>query len=85
MVTDCRDILQAFHQVQLSHCYKEANQAADLLAKMGSSQWEDFVYYVTPPLTLLDVLVFDCASSSAPNVTVNPETAVFFDARCLAG
>ncbi|XP_075650971.1 uncharacterized protein LOC142621564 [Castanea sativa] len=85
LVTDCRDILQAFHQVQLSHCYREANQVADLLAKMGSSHQEEFVYYVSPPLTLLDVLAFDCASSSAPNVTVNPKTAVSFDARCLAG
>ena len=51
LVTECRDILQAFHQVQLNHYYREANQAADLLAKMGSSQQEDFVYYVTPPFT----------------------------------
>ena len=55
LVTECRDILQAFHQVQLNHYYREANQAADLLAKMGSSQQEDFVYYVTPPFILLDV------------------------------
>lgn len=51
---------------------------------MGSSQREDFVYYVTPPLTLLDVLAFDCASGSAPNVSVS-ETVVSFDTRCLAG
>lgn len=84
LVTECRDILQSFWQVQLSPCYREANQAADLLAKMGSSQREDFVYYVTPPLTLLDVLAFDCASGSAPNVSVS-ETVVSFDTRCLAG
>ena len=85
LVAECRDILQAFHQVQLSHCYREANHAADLVAKIGSSQREDFVYYVTPPFSLLDVLTFDCASDSAPKVSVNPETTVSFDTRSLAG
>ena len=33
---ECRDVLQSFHQVQLTHCYREANQAADSFAKMGS-------------------------------------------------
>ena len=45
---------------------------------MGSSQREDFVYHVTPPLTLLDVLAFDCASRSATNVSVIAETVVIF-------
>ena len=52
---------------------------------MGSSQREDFVYHVTPPLTLLDVLFFDSASGSAPNVTIISETFVSFDTRFLAG
>ena len=29
LVAKCSDILQAFHWVQLTHCFKEANQAAD--------------------------------------------------------
>ena len=52
---------------------------------MGSSQREDFVYYVTPPLTLLDVLFFDSASGSTPNVTIISETFVSFDTHFLAG
>ena len=31
LVVECRDILQVFQQVQLSHCYREANHAVDLL------------------------------------------------------
>nr|POE82088.1 putative ribonuclease h protein [Quercus suber] len=85
LVAECRDILQAFQQVQLSHCFREANHAADLLAKIGSSQWEDFVYYVTPPFSLLDVLAFECASDNAPNVSINTEAIVSFDTRFLAG
>nr|XP_023882721.1 uncharacterized protein LOC111995064 [Quercus suber] len=84
LVAECRDIFQAFQQVQLCHCYREANHAVDLLAKIGSSQCEDFVYYVTPPFSLLDVLVFDCASDNTLNVSVNCKTAVSFDTRSLA-
>ena len=34
LVNDYRDIRQAFQQVHLLHCYKEANKAADSLAKI---------------------------------------------------
>lgn len=67
LVDECRDILQAFHQARLHHCYRES-KAADSLAKIGSLQQEAFVYYVSPPLSILDVLAFDSAVGSAPNV-----------------
>lgn len=35
LVNDCRDTLQAFQQVHLLHCFREANRAADSLAKIG--------------------------------------------------
>ena len=85
LVAECRDILQVFRQVQLSHYYREANHATDILAKIGSSQREDFVYYVTPSFSLLDVLAFDCVSDNAPNIFVNSEVAVSFDTHSLAG
>ena len=55
IVDDCRTILQAF-QVQLQHCYRETNKAADFLAKLGHSLSEPFVYYVTPPFGIMEVL-----------------------------
>ena len=85
LVAECRDILQVFRQVQLSHYYREANHATDILAKIGSSQRKDFVYYVTPPFSLLDVLASDCVSDNAPNISVNSEVAVSFDTHSLAG
>lgn len=35
LVNDCRVTLQVFHQVQLLHCYKESNRAADYLVRVG--------------------------------------------------
>ncbi|KAL0015728.1 hypothetical protein SO802_002797 [Lithocarpus litseifolius] len=49
LVNDCRATLQAFTQVQLTHCYREANGAANSLAKIGCAQLECFVSFVTPP------------------------------------
>nr|POE89082.1 putative ribonuclease h protein [Quercus suber] len=44
LVNDCRDTLQVFHKVQLLHCYREANRAADSLAKIGCAQMELFFF-----------------------------------------
>ncbi|KAL0000725.1 hypothetical protein SO802_014506 [Lithocarpus litseifolius] len=76
LVVECRNTLQAFHQVWLNHCFKEANQAVDSLARMGSSRQEAFVYYITPPMFMLDILSFDNTNSSASNVNAMTETFV---------
>ncbi|KAK9995840.1 hypothetical protein SO802_020526 [Lithocarpus litseifolius] len=81
LVAECRDTLQAFHQVQLNHCFREANQAADSLARMGCSRQEAFVFYFMPPLFMLDVLSSDNANSSPSNVSAASETIVMAEAR----
>ena len=50
----------------LLHCYRVANKAANSLAKMGRLQEERFVYFVTPPPSILDVFAFDSSISSLP-------------------
>ena len=72
LVIDCKDTLQVFNQVQLIHYYREANRAADSLAKIGCAQTKCFVSFVTPPLSVMEVLNFDnahVAASSSPFVT----------------
>ena len=72
VVNDCKDTFQVFNQVQLSHCYREANRAANSLAKIGGAQVQCFVSFVTPPLSVMEALSFDNAhvtSSSSPFVT----------------
>ena len=68
-----------------NHYYREANQTANSLAKMGSLQQEAFVYYITPPLFMLDILFFDSASSSTSNVTTVTETSVTVETRSFLG
>lgn len=83
LVAECRGILQAFHQVRIGHCFRMANLAADSLARMGSLQQEAFVYYIAPPMFMLDVLFFDSASSSTPSVTAETETLVMLELSTL--
>ncbi|KAF3964547.1 hypothetical protein CMV_011178 [Castanea mollissima] len=53
IVDDCRNILQAFQEYHLQHCYRETNKAADLLAKLGHCPSGPFAYYVTPPFDMM--------------------------------
>lgn len=57
--------LQVFHQVQLLHCYRETNRAADSLAKTRCAQVECFASFVTPSLSITEALIFDNAHVAA--------------------
>ena len=73
-VDDCRNILQAFQEVHLQHCYRETNKVADFLAKLGHGQSDPFVYYVTPPFSIMEAL-----SDDANAVLYNRTTRVVTD------
>nr|POF22818.1 putative ribonuclease h protein [Quercus suber] len=37
LIDDCRNLMKSIHQVQLKHCFREANRCADAIAKFGNS------------------------------------------------
>ena len=49
LLNDCRSLLRSFHQVSVSHTFREANRCADALARRGCSLQEDFVIFDFPP------------------------------------
>ena len=49
LVDDCRDLLLRLPRFKLSHCFREANFCADVLAKMGSVSVELDAIFVSPP------------------------------------
>ncbi|KAL0000009.1 hypothetical protein SO802_019611 [Lithocarpus litseifolius] len=55
ILDDCRQLISNFSQVRIRHCYREANQCADKLARMGSSHNLDFAIFDNPPLDVLAV------------------------------
>ena len=52
LVGDCRDLLLQLPQVQILHCFREANCCADALARMGSASTDMEISFVTPLPTL---------------------------------
>ncbi|KAK9996367.1 hypothetical protein SO802_021053 [Lithocarpus litseifolius] len=63
IMDDCKNILQAFQEVHLQHCYRETNKVADFLAKLGHRQSDPFVYYVTPPFGIMEALSDDASNA----------------------
>ena len=55
-------LLKAFPNTQVVHAYREANQCADALAKMGAISLTSFVVFWTPPLVVDSILAHDRAN-----------------------
>ena len=49
-IDHCRDLLLQLSQVKMFHCFKEANCCADALARLGSSQDNVSLHFVSPLL-----------------------------------
>jgi len=59
LVVDCRHLISQIPQVKVSHCYREANPCIDGLARLETQQFDDVVFYNSPPPPLLDIFLLD--------------------------
>ena len=60
ILDDCRHLASRFHQIQFSHCYRQANRCADMLARIGADQEAEFILFSSPPVDLFKALEDDC-------------------------
>ncbi|GKU96985.1 hypothetical protein SLEP1_g10165 [Rubroshorea leprosula] len=70
LISDCRLLLRLFTDARISHIYREANAAADFLAKLGSTSAIDFVLYEESPPELSSILYHDLIGTSFPRTIV---------------
>ena len=56
LLTDCRNLMQEIPNKQIIHSYREANQCADALAKLGANSLDSFVIFLYPP-PVVDILL----------------------------
>ena len=56
----CRQLMTGFQQVQLKHCYRQANRCADLMARIRVDQELDYILFSSPPVDLAKALEDDC-------------------------
>jgi ribonuclease HI len=68
IVYDCRCLLEKFEGVSIKHIYREANVCADLLAKAGCDQLDEFILFCTPPAHVLEALRFDLSVETRTRV-----------------
>ena len=73
LVDDCRELLLRLPQVKLSHCFREANFCADVLAKLGSASSDLSLVFVSPPPVILQPLYVKidlkkCLTASVSNI-----------------
>ena len=61
LLTDCRNLLKAIPNKRVTHTYHEANQCADVLAKLEANSLSSFVVFCNPPPVVESILVFDKA------------------------
>ena len=59
LVANCRLLISQIPQIKVSHCYREANACADALARIGSLQDSNLLYYDSPPSNLLEFYLAD--------------------------
>ena len=52
----------------LNYIYREANACANLLAKTGCDQLDEFILFCTPPAHVLEVLRFDLSVDTRSRV-----------------
>ncbi|XP_023905965.1 uncharacterized protein LOC112017742 [Quercus suber] len=59
VVDDCRYLISQLPRVRVKHYFREANRCADVLARLGSNQENDFLVFRSPPVDILDFLMAD--------------------------
>ena len=62
LLSDCRSLLKQIPNKRVLHVYREANQCADALAKLGAQSGFHFVVFCNPSPVVENLLAFDKAS-----------------------
>ena len=59
LLTDCRLLLRKFPNLRVEHAYREANQCADALARIGSTSDVPFILFAHPPPVVVQICSLD--------------------------
>ena len=59
IVDDCRELLKRIPQARIKHRYREGNECANRLARLGTDLEENFVVFAAPPSVIAPLLILD--------------------------
>ena len=63
LLSDYRKLLAEISNKRIVHTFREANQCADILTRIGGSSIFNFVVFLNPPPVVADILLADKESS----------------------
>jgi len=67
LIQQCHHLLSwADWEIHITHCYREANQVADILANIGTEGSLEVKIFRTPPVAVQEALYADCTGISWP-------------------
>ena len=72
ILDDCRILIIKFHQIPIKHCFWQANQCADGLARKSFRMIADFLIYDSPPVDILDVFEGDLNGMYSYRICLDP-------------
>ena len=72
ILDDCRQLITRFQNIRIKHCFRQANQCADGLARMSFSLNADFLLFDSPPVDIIDVFEGDLIGRSVPRSCIDP-------------
>ena len=64
LLSDCKNLLRTFPRTRIEHVFREANQCADVLAKLGAKFSAMYVSFVIPPVVVVNRLALDREATS---------------------
>ena len=72
ILDDCRQLITRFQNIRIKHCFQQANQCADGLARMSFSLNADFLFFDSPPVNIIDVFEGVLIGRSVPRSCIDP-------------
>ena len=64
LLEDYRKLIYEIPQVQIKHCYCEANRCADLMARKGTVQDQSFLVFESPLEDMIGIVKSDLTGAS---------------------
>ena len=55
ILNDCKQMLTQFQQVQIRHCFRQANCCANMMARKGAEQQLDYCAFSSPRVDVLEI------------------------------
>ena len=59
ILDDCRQLICRFQRIQFKHCFRQANQCVDMLARMAADRNLDFISFESPLMDSVNVFEED--------------------------